>query len=192
MYDFCISNLYLQPNNVQQPSFSYLNIWPLRPRLYVCFFFVLVFFGVDFQATFPWSAEYQSEINYTNVGVHWCILEWLTNVVSYSSYNCCILSACLWYSIGVDVLSVSVGRFVSARWTPMTPTWYGPVWRSGVTIWWSLSRKFEPRCWTWEPVLRMRLYKPRSRVATGVARKRALIANDHKVSIGLNFQPCHR
>jgi hypothetical protein len=43
------------------------------------------------------------------------------------------------------------------------------------------------------PVFRMRPYKPRSRVAVGVARKRSLPAQrPWAPSIGLNLQPCHR
>jgi hypothetical protein len=41
---------------------------------------------------------------------------------------------------------------------------------SGAKIWWSLRRGFESNCGTWVPVFRMRPYKPRSRVAVGVAR----------------------
>jgi hypothetical protein len=60
-----------------------------------------------------------------------------------------------------------------------------PAWRSGYSgggkIWWSLCGGFESHRRTWVPVFRMRLYKPRSRVA----RKRVL-------NIGLNLQPCER
>jgi hypothetical protein len=58
---------------------------------------------------------------------------------------------------------------------------------------WSLRPWFESHCGTWVPVLRMRPYKPRSRVAVGVGTKK----NPHcwkpwVLSIGLNLQPCHR
>jgi hypothetical protein len=41
---------------------------------------------------------------------------------------------------------------------------------SGAKIWWSLRRGLESHCGTLVPVFLMRPYKPRSRVAVGVAR----------------------
>jgi hypothetical protein len=61
---------------------------------------------------------------------------------------------------------------------------YQPMWLSGwiggAIIWWFLRRRFESHSGAWVLVLRMRPYKPRSRVAVGVALKRTLTAKSHE------------